>query len=151
MRFKIWDYKNKKWLYPIHKGYLGHIFEPYLVQNGELCFKLIGIDGIKDGDYHSSYFKKYGYEFKVIQYTGFKDENCIEIYDGDIVERVDRTPIAEKYGKRDIGVVKFYKLGWVMESSNDKFCYNIGLNDTFFNTYSYKVVGNIYETPDLLK
>ena len=73
MRFKIWDYKNKKWLYPIHKGYLGHIFEPYLVQNGELCFKLIGIDGIKDGDYHSSYFGNFDdrWSFKCLNFNKY--------------------------------------------------------------------------------
>lgn len=134
MRFKIWDYKNKKWLYPIHKGYLGHIFEPYLVQNGELCFKLIGIDGIKDGDYHSSYFEKYGYNFKVIQYTGLKDKNKKEIYEGDIVRTSEH-----------IGVVEYYK---------GMYCINV---DNSFKLSMYEtnefmeVIGNIYETPDLLK
>lgn len=134
MRFRVWDCKNKKWLYPIHKVYLGCIFEPYLVQNGELCFKLIGIDGIKDGDYHSSYFEKYGYNFKVIQYTGLKDKNKKEIYEGDIVRTSEH-----------IGIVKYYK-GMYCINVDDSFKLSMYETNEFM-----EVIGNIYETPDLLK
>lgn len=134
LKFKIWDCKDNKWLHPIYKGYLGCIFEPYLVQNGELCFKLMGIDGIKDGNYHCSYFKRKGYDFKVVQYTGLKDKNGKEIYECDIVRTMEH-----------MGVVEYHK---------GMYCINV---DNSFKLLIYdinefmEVIGNIYETPDLLK
>lgn len=33
----------------------------------------------------------------LMQYIGIKDEDAKDIYEGDVVERVDRTPIAHMY------------------------------------------------------
>ena len=51
---------------PIWKAYEGVIFEPHLLPNGELCFKCMGIPGLKDGDYHTSYLEKeFGCKFEI--------------------------------------------------------------------------------------
>ena len=151
-KFKIWDCKNEKWLFPTYEYYRGKLFEPYITLNGKLCFGVLGIDGIEDGDYHASYFEQYGYHFKVVQYTGFKDNNEVEIYEGDIVKKIDLFPTAERFGKQDIGVIKFTKSGWIMESNNTKLHSHIHSSNNFdFDMSSYEVIGNVYETPDLLK
>lgn len=81
------------------------------------------------------------------QYTGLKDKNGTEIYDGDIYKRYD-----------SIYVVIFYGFGFkckqVYDSWLDKNVYNrneISLLSEVDSGYCYEVIGNIYENPDLLE
>jgi uncharacterized phage protein (TIGR01671 family) len=85
--------------------------------------------------------------FAVMQYTGLKDKNGREIYEGDIVQQ-HKQKADPFHGRR--GDVRF-KAGTG--------CYGIFQGDTFASVlYAYeqivkdcKVIGNIYETPELLE
>ncbi len=66
----------------------------------------------------------------LMQYTGLKDKNGVEIYEGDIV-RIDET--------EDIDVVDW----------TDGKEYGIGFG--LFSCFKYEVIGNIYANPELLK
>lgn len=89
-----------------------------------------------------------GSEYQLMQSTGLKDKNGVEIYVGDIVKGeqwLTTTMPAQivdqvSYSERN---TMFY-LGGANES-HDRFMHSLG------NTiYQYEVVGNIYANPELL-
>ena len=73
--------------------------------------------------------------FKLMQYTGLKDKNGKEIYEGDIIEFT--------VGKFKAEVMWNDKGFWGIKC--DVFC-----NDTLYFPET-KVIGNIYENPELLE
>ncbi|MGB4971217.1 MAG: YopX family protein [Cyclobacteriaceae bacterium] len=72
----------------------------------------------------------------IMQYTGLKDKNDIEIYEGDIM----------LHGKLTYPVV-FDELGWRLITITSK---GHRIN-TYIDVKKDKVIGNIYENPELLK
>ena len=102
----------------------------------------------------------------VMQYTGLKDKNGVEIYEGDIV---DCYWLAE-LGVCEIdcqhkGIVRFVDCRFEVSFSDKAFIRNIGEDGVYSATeleltcmshdddyaVEYEVIGNIYENPELLK
>lgn len=78
------------------------------------------------------------------QYTGLKDKNGKEIYEGDIIDFTVYTWF--DYRKKYKGVVKYSDLGFVVDTLDDKFELGwISYNKTL------KIVGNIHDNPELMK
>ena len=117
IKFRVWDtYRNKmiKW-------------DELHSDSNYLCLMVF------DGN---------GYRTRAMQYTGLKDKNGVEIYEGDIV--IPQTFTNAKY--------RVYwsqeRLRWsIINTSNvSKESGRALLN----NSTLYEVIGNIYENPELL-
>ena len=72
----------------------------------------------------------------IMQYTGLKDCNGVEIYEGDILSDIDNNLF---------WLVGFYDRGcFVAHNPKD------ALEYVMLDDYTFKVIGNIYENPELL-
>lgn len=90
----------------------------------------------------------------LMQSTGLKDKNGVEIFEGDVVSRNSGMPSVVKFGKwiyeEDFGY-KIKNIGFHLNSSYDD-------DDEWFQAMdyedirkNYEVIGNIYENPELLE
>jgi hypothetical protein len=96
IKFRAWDKKNKKWITTFN-----------LVGGGRWSF----LQGKPE-------------EYEIVQFTGLKDKNGKEIYEGDVL----LSPGNYKWE------VKFEGQGYIPSCMDE-----------------FELIGNIYESPDLLK
>ena len=82
-------------------------------------------------------------ELELMQYTGLKDRNGKEIYEGDIIKC--------KYGKATIESIEdiHQSLGWRDRKENSK-CSDIGRTIEKFKN-EIEIIGNVYKNKELLK
>ncbi|KWT44627.1 hypothetical protein ABB43_07535 [Lactiplantibacillus plantarum] len=124
IKFRAWDKENEIYLYNVQDAY-------------DTLSGFVKYDDGEDAEYDECCFgdfldnKRYDTE----QFTGLKDVNGKEIYEGDILEN-------RKYRS----IVKF---------ANGKFLADvvgtISRFDLIGETHGSKVIGNVHENPELLK
>lgn len=118
--------------------------EYYSVLNPEN--KVYNVENL-DFDTQQAYLSECGwYDFEdieLIEYTGIKDKNGVEIYDGYIVEYWYRSVSGTASGT---AIVKFYDGAFQLEDIDDS-----DNTELLYLAEDLEVIGNIYENPELLE
>ena len=134
IKFRAWDKRNKKWV-EAGQSLLGYL----IAWISDYKFEILG-----RGDY------------EIVQYTGLKDINGVEIYEGYIV-------LYKFASYKDISKVVYdedsasFKMISIKEDDNTSWReFKKGSIHDFYkpfvNGYDFvKVIGNIYENPELLE
>ena len=128
IKFRAWDNVKKEWLLAYNYGTLGGFsLVGEMVMLGEWSSEL---NRMLRGD-----FGECGEELKIMQYTGLKDKNGVEIYEGDIIVGHNHK------GERGMGrAIEFTSNGWIAQPNMMLWALN-----------EPEVIGNIYENKELLK
>ena len=123
IKFRGYDSFNQKWVY----GYGLH--QSIFIDGSSNAYVTAGTREVFIVDKESAG-----------QYTGYKDINDVEIYEGDIVETT-RTL------NHIVGVVTMIKSCWYIQDGKDSYYRLIPR----FGTAENKVIGNVFENKKLLE
>jgi uncharacterized phage protein (TIGR01671 family) len=91
-------------------------------------------------------------DYEIMQYTGLKDKNDKEIYEGDILATSEKDPHYDTWRKKDFG---YTVVEWSEEYSwwtGSKWKW-VPVNDdtSVYSLRFVEIIGNIWENPELLK
>lgn len=143
IKFRVWDKKNKKM-----RQLINIVFNTgFMVEKNDNSIKLIWVKGYDIIEQKHIMLKREN-NFEIMQYTGLKDKNGKEIYEGDILLR--------KCGKfESICLVKFGKVEFSFlykSRHNEKIRKGKWTRGTYQGLDVYgEIIGNIYNNPELLK
>ena len=121
IKFRAWDKENKKMIGPNFP-----VDDIYLSLGGKLYNGLNGVE--------------FSHNFILMQYTGFKDKNRKEIYEGDIIKLYDK--FSQKW---EVGTIVFKDGCFVWKKAHDDLI-------QWLTPYprEWEIIGNIFENPELL-
>lgn len=145
IKFRAWDELEKRmWTLDDAGEDSGDDSIQYFSENGSLEFGRL--EYYDTGLGINSHFEK----FPLMQYTGLKDKNGKEIYEGDIVEYNDFNSLRTGGHTEDkiiVGKVVFSCGMWMVEAKN---CGH-DLYEGLVNDEELEIIGNIYDNPGILE
>ncbi len=128
-KFRVWDTLTKTFILP-GKGYQGH----YILD--------------LNGNFHNLQNGSGSTDHVVQQFTGMKDRNDKEIYEGDVLLENMTEEMAFHGEGSSIDVVKFISGAFMIECEP---LHNYTYSATPDIIEDYVVIGNIFENKELLK
>lgn len=122
-KYRAWDKKENKMYYNVQDTY------DYMC-NGKGCLEENFSDVLEDDKYI------------VMQYINLNDKNKTEMYEGDIAKRIDFLPIVDRFGREDIGVIKYVNGSYFLICKDCKYLISADFNENTFCKPSYEIIGN---------
>lgn len=163
IKFRAWFKVQKKMVYNL--GFDQFSFKTIDDLNGtEYMPSVYDMDIEKYDDNGELIGYEATFNFEVMQYTGLKDKNGKEVYEGDICRQnnndIDLTQVCfGNFGVIDIETETFIDEahGWYLKviptdeiSKMEPFCNDMTLNEQWIGALDIEVIGNIFENPKLL-
>lgn len=141
MRFRVW-HKDDKVMLSNHLGFM-------ITDTGQLLIEsMLGDEETMEKVELDNYI--------VMQYTGLKDKNGVEICEGDVVEyqgRANKHPFGGRWENviSGVGEIRYELTGYFICEPELEDCIQIDLSQLLFryDEYDIEVLGNIYENPEL--
>ena len=145
-KFRAWDSEANIMIYSDHRT--RKLYDVYY------GFEMNGKGELEcrwEGDFTESQVLDGGILDNIMQSTGLKDKNGVEIFEGDIVVGQQHLTTDSSTPFEIKGLVRYSKrntMFYLDEKSfgHDKFMHLLGSS-----IYQYEVIGNIYENPELLE
>lgn len=134
LRFRAWDKEEKEWLSIRTIGFN---------DDGSLWYLQAWDETEKDID--PPYFDDdLGVKWELLQSTGLKDKNDVEIFEGDIIEE----PYSSSpFRNSTLRSIEMYQGAWVARDIKEPVLGEISVPLSILR--GSKVIGNIYENEDL--
>ncbi|MDM0746431.1 YopX family protein [Clostridium perfringens] len=148
IKFRVWDKTSDSMLYQDD-------FERVELDTKNKMVTLIAEEESDKSHYVLDY--EDSIEAEILQYTGLKDKNGKEIYEGDILrckclKKCKLDSCAEKVIQYKNSLIEWWEsgcnLGYRLRDSKGK---TMMIKPTHLNTMEVEVIGNIYENPELLE
>lgn len=151
IKFRAWNKENEKMIYS-NETYPRSIykFEFDIVSNFNFKLtKMVDRFNVKDDDGEDYYIECYEpIDADIMQYTGLKDKNGKEIYEGDIIQDCEGNVMKVIWFDNGFMLEFRFKRKFEGEFYIDKT--NLKLSQTDDRRWGMQVIGNIYENPELL-
>lgn len=99
-------------------------------------------------------------EFELMQFTGLKDQKGVDIYEGDILKYKEWKNNSDELAFKTNYIVCFEQLKWILKHTSGRYQVTVqqhsgldsqSLNNDGCKARNFKVIGNIYKNPELLK
>jgi len=131
IKFRAWDGHQKK---------MAHVVNVHTESDGSTFWSADHVNP-ETCDAISSFSDTKGNFTHLMQYTGLKDDEKTEIYEGDLLSEAEHYEADGWVNKRILQVV--FECGSFMGTDGKEW--------TELDSNGFKVIGNIHENPELLK
>jgi len=131
LKFRVWDIRQGRYLLP-HESLAYYYLYPTREES------IAHEQGRGIGIVHLGWAIARTDRYVVEQFTGLKDYNSKEIYEGDIIRGFTNNGTSF-----EIGVCKQVLGGWIISNARD--------STICWHGWEQEIIGNIHENPELLK